>query len=98
MLSTLGGLISTALFFVVGRYRIPWVPGLALLAAAGVVDTSRRLTARRWQELALSIGLLAAPVALTVECTACGAPVQAEHDPVAAIRPGLNLISEQPQS
>ena len=54
VLSTLGGLISTALFFVVGRYRIPWVPGLVLLAAAGVVDTSRRLAARRWKEARLA--------------------------------------------
>jgi hypothetical protein len=63
-LATLGGLISTALFFVVGRYRIPWMPGLALLAAAGVLDTGRRVAARRWKELAWRIGLLAAPAAV----------------------------------
>ena len=45
--------------------------------------------------IATALGLLASPVTFTVECTACGAPVQAEHDPVAAIRPGLNLISDQ---
>ena len=36
--STLIGLFSTAAFFVVARYRIPWTPGLALLAGAGLVD------------------------------------------------------------
>ena len=41
------GLAATALFFVVGRYRVPWVPGLALLAAAGVVDLARPVQARR---------------------------------------------------
>jgi len=48
--------------------------------------------------IATALGLLASPAAFTVRCTACGAPVQAEHDPVAAIRPGLHLVSEQPQS
>jgi hypothetical protein len=48
--------------------------------------------------IATALGLLASPVAFTVECTACGAPVQAGYDPVAAIRPGLHLVSEQPQS
>jgi hypothetical protein len=62
-LSTLAGLFSTALFFVVGRYRIPWVPGLALLAGAGAVDVVRELTARRWGPLAWRIGLVALPTA-----------------------------------
>ena len=44
--------------------------------------------------IATALGLLASPVAFTVRCTACGAPVQAEHDPVAAIRPGLHLVSD----
>ncbi len=48
--------------------------------------------------IATALGLLASPVAVTAECSACGAPVQAEHDPVAAIRPGLHLISDQPRS
>ena len=46
--------------------------------------------------VATALGLLAGPVTFTVQCTACGAPVQAGHDPVAAIRPGLHLISDQP--
>jgi hypothetical protein len=64
VLSTFGGLISTALFFVVGRYRVPWVPGLALLAAAGLVAAVRLLVARRWKALAWRAGLIALPAAL----------------------------------
>lgn len=64
VLSTAGGLASTALFFVVGRYRIPWMPGLILLAAAGAVDTWRRVAARRWASLAARMLLLAAPAAV----------------------------------
>jgi hypothetical protein len=63
VLSTLGGLLSTAAFFVVGRYRVPWAPGLALLAAAGLVDTVRRLHARKWRALAWRLGVLALPAA-----------------------------------
>jgi hypothetical protein len=48
--------------------------------------------------VATALGLLASPVTFTVPCIACGASVQAGHDPVAAIRPGLNLVSDQPQS
>jgi hypothetical protein len=62
--STLLGLVSTALFFVVGRYRIPWVPGLALLAAAGAVDAARGVAARSYRALALRIGLLAIPASI----------------------------------
>ena len=40
-LSTSLGLLSTAVFFVVGRYRIPWVPGLAVLAGAGIVEIGK---------------------------------------------------------
>ena len=43
------GLGSTAVFFVVGRYRIPWVPGLTLLAAVGVVETFQCLRAGHWR-------------------------------------------------
>ena len=57
------GLLSTALFFVVGRYRIPWVPGLALLAGAGLVDTVRRIAAREWRGLMTRWLLLAVPAA-----------------------------------
>lgn len=61
--STLLGLGSTAVFFVVGRYRIPWTPGLAMLAGAGLVDLASRARAREWVALAWRVGLLAIPVA-----------------------------------
>ena len=48
--------------------------------------------------IATALGLLASPVEVTARCPACGASVQAKHDPVAAIRPGLHLVSEPPQS
>lgn len=57
------GLLSTALFFVVGRYRIPFVPGLLLLAACGAVD-AQLFVARRWRAVAGRLVLLAAPAAL----------------------------------
>ncbi|HEX8203371.1 MAG TPA: hypothetical protein VF590_23040 [Isosphaeraceae bacterium] len=60
-LATLGGLGSTALFFVVGRYRIPWMPGVILLASAGAVDSWRRVARGRWRSVAAGILLLAAP-------------------------------------
>ncbi len=46
-----------------GRYRIPWVPGLALLAAAGAVDVGRRVARGRWRSAAARVVLLAAPAA-----------------------------------
>jgi hypothetical protein len=58
------GLVATALFFVVGRYRIPWVPGLALLAAAAVVDLARRVRLGDWRGLAWRLGLLGLPAIL----------------------------------
>ncbi len=63
-LATWASFAATAVFFVVGRYRVPWIPGLMLLAAAGVVDLARRLTARDWTGLAWRIGLLGVPAAL----------------------------------
>lgn len=62
--ATAAGLSATAAFFVVGRYRIPWLPGLILLGAAGAVDLARRLRARRWRGAAWRLLLLAAPAAL----------------------------------
>lgn len=63
VLFTAGGAVATVAFFVVGRYRVPWMPGLMLLAAAGVVDAARLVAARRWQGLAWRALLLAAPAA-----------------------------------
>lgn len=61
--TTVVGLASTPVFFVIGRYRIPWTPGLALLAACGAVDLARRLAARRWREAAWRVVLVGAPMA-----------------------------------
>ncbi|SIO36778.1 4-amino-4-deoxy-L-arabinose transferase [Singulisphaera sp. GP187] len=63
VLTTVAGLGSTVAFFVVGRYRLPWVPGLALLGAAGAVDLARRFRSRDWRGFALSVVLMA-PVAV----------------------------------
>jgi hypothetical protein len=63
-LSTGLGLAATAVFFVVGRYRVPWVPGLALLAAAGVVDLTRLFRLGDWRGLAWRLGLLGLPAIL----------------------------------
>jgi 4-amino-4-deoxy-L-arabinose transferase-like glycosyltransferase len=62
VLSTGTGLVTTALFFVVGRYRIPWLPGLTLLAASGIVETARQLAARRWWAVASPGLILVLPV------------------------------------
>jgi 4-amino-4-deoxy-L-arabinose transferase-like glycosyltransferase len=64
VLSTGAGLATTVVFFVVGRYRIPWMPGLLLLAACGLVDAARRLVAGRWLGLAMCLVGLALPAAL----------------------------------
>lgn len=61
--TTVAGLGSTAVFFVIGRYRVPWSPGLALLAAAGAVDIARRFAARAWGQVARRALLVGAPVA-----------------------------------
>jgi hypothetical protein len=63
MSATILGFLSTAAFFVVGRYRIPWTPGLALLAGAGLVDVARLARGRAWIAVAWRVGLLALPVA-----------------------------------
>ena len=64
VLSAVAGLASTALFFVLGRYRIPWVPGLALIAASGVVDASRRIASGRFRGSAVRVLVLMVPVAI----------------------------------
>jgi hypothetical protein len=58
------GLAATAVFFVVGRYRVPWLPGLVLLAAAGVVDLAQRIRLGDWRGLAWRLGALGLPAAL----------------------------------
>jgi hypothetical protein len=63
-LSTGVGLAATALFFVVGRYRVPWVSGLILLASAGVVDLVRLARLRDWRAIAWRVGALVLPAVL----------------------------------
>jgi hypothetical protein len=63
-LVTVVGMAATVLFFVVGRYRIPWIPGVILLAAAGAVDLFRVARARDLRGLAWRLGLLGLPAAL----------------------------------
>jgi hypothetical protein len=62
-LATWIGLAATALFFVVGRYRVPWVPGLVLLASAGTVDLWRQVQNGDWKGLAWRLGVLGVPAA-----------------------------------
>ena len=64
VLSTWLGLAATAVFFVVGRYRVPWIPGLVLLAAAGLVDLARLLRRGDWLGLSWRIGILGLPATL----------------------------------
>jgi hypothetical protein len=64
VMSTALGLVSTAAFFVVGRYRIPWAPGLFMLGAAGLVDQTRRALAREWRALLWLVALLMVPAAI----------------------------------
>ena len=63
-LATWASFVATAVFFVVGRYRVPWIPGLMLLAAAGVVDLARRFKGGDWKGFAWRVGLLGVPAAL----------------------------------
>jgi hypothetical protein len=63
VLTTAVGLLSTAAFFVVGRYRVPWMPGLILLAAGGIVAAARWVAERRWRRLLGAALLLALPAA-----------------------------------
>ncbi|MGC8644444.1 MAG: glycosyltransferase family 39 protein, partial [Isosphaeraceae bacterium] len=72
---TLAGLLSTAVFLVLGRYRVPWAPALALLAAAGIVDVARRISLHEWSSLAWRIVLVVLP------CTALAWRTGIDPDP-----------------
>jgi hypothetical protein len=64
VLSTGVGLATTAVFFIVGRYRVPWFPGLTLLAACGLVDAFRAVAERRFLALGARLALLGIPAAV----------------------------------
>jgi 4-amino-4-deoxy-L-arabinose transferase-like glycosyltransferase len=60
-LATFAGLGSTAIFFIVGRYRIPWIPGVLLLSACGATDIARFVRGRQWLALVVRVVLLGIP-------------------------------------
>ena len=64
VLSTGIGLATTAVFFIVGRYRVPWFPGLTLLAACGLVDAFRAVAERRFRAPGARLALLGIPAAV----------------------------------
>lgn len=64
VLSTGVGLATTAVFFIVGRYRVPWFPGLALLAGCGLADAFRAVAERRFRAPGVRLALLGIPAAL----------------------------------
>jgi hypothetical protein len=51
--------------FVAGRYRVPLVPALSILAAAGVVEIGARVRGRRWRDVLVPTGLAASLLLLT---------------------------------
>jgi tetratricopeptide (TPR) repeat protein len=74
-------------FYLMARYRYPLVPGLALLAGAGLVEAGRLARGRRWRAL-LAPGLLLA--VLLVLCNLTIYPrdfqdVQSHHNAGAAL-------------
>jgi len=74
---------TTALFFVMGRYRQAWIPVLAPFAAAGVIELARCVAGRAWRR-ALAPGLL-----LLVAGAACNWPLAVPLDPRAITRYAL---------
>jgi tetratricopeptide (TPR) repeat protein len=52
--------LAVILVFVTGPYRLPIVPVLAILAAAGAAALGSALRQRRWRFLALNVGAVAA--------------------------------------
>lgn len=69
-LAWLAYMVTPLIYYVRGRYRLPLVPFLAVLAAAGVERAVRAAQARRWDAvMALGAGVLAA--GLIVNHTYC---------------------------
>src|SRR5262249_21766022 len=61
ILSTCAGLGSTVLFFVVGRYRIAWAPGLALLGGVAAAEAARAIAEGRIRPIARAAILVGLP-------------------------------------
>lgn len=57
---------GVVLFFVNSRYRLPLWPGMAILAAGGLLMLVETLRARRWRQLAWASGLVAALATLSL--------------------------------
>ena len=57
--------LAVILVFVTGRYRLPVVPVMLILAAAGAAELAEILRRRRWGRLGLAGAVLAAAVAIS---------------------------------
>jgi 4-amino-4-deoxy-L-arabinose transferase-like glycosyltransferase len=58
--------LSIILVFVAGRYRVPMVPIIAILAASGLVSIAERVRSRKWRELILIAAVIVGTVLLSV--------------------------------
>jgi 4-amino-4-deoxy-L-arabinose transferase-like glycosyltransferase len=57
--------LSIILVFVAGRYKVPMVPILAVLAAAGLVSVVKRVWLRRWREVMIIAAVVVGTVLLS---------------------------------
>jgi predicted negative regulator of RcsB-dependent stress response len=57
--------LSIILVFVAGRYKVPMVPILAILAAGGLVSVVKRVRLMRWRELILIAAVVVGTVLLS---------------------------------
>ncbi len=57
--------LSIILFFVTSRYKVPVVPILAILAAAGLVSVVDRIRLRRWREVMIIAAVVVGMVILS---------------------------------
>jgi predicted negative regulator of RcsB-dependent stress response/4-amino-4-deoxy-L-arabinose transferase-like glycosyltransferase len=57
--------LSIILVFVAGRYRVPMIPILAVLASAGLISAAERVRLRRWREFILIAAVVAGTVLLS---------------------------------
>ncbi len=55
-----GVLLAVVPFFIFGRYRLPVVPAVALLAAVGAVEIVRRVVEHGWRSAASAVAVAAA--------------------------------------
>jgi 4-amino-4-deoxy-L-arabinose transferase-like glycosyltransferase len=67
--------ISVILFFVASRYKVPMVPILAILAAAGLVSVVKKVRLKHWREVVIA----AAVVVGTILISTLPGPFCQEH-------------------